>query len=409
MSKFQWAALGLGAGCSAMAWMAGEPFGFGHGLWGWASWGWAALVLSLVGRFRPSVAPRAKRMLGSEGGISFFCPQFEFKIDEAKKTGRLVSVEASASGDGVDVSNGRVDIERPLLGWSMSVLELQRTVMSPIGAMAIVNGQQVPVNLGFDSELAPTGEFRVSVSWSNVELRVAADTEWRDGAPLERFRVDRTTQKHKSIFISVPTVGGPNAEIFQEFWQKVQARVKVLVEEPAIQAHKDAQESLLIAREKAKVDAQNAARAEIRSRLAELGVDFSREDGFSAWSMRAEGGIDWAIHCDREGNAALVGQGMGWFGSLASARARASIVEHPASVKGGSPSLSLLIEVRDDDYEQANLAKRRFQLLAGRPRETLVEWMDRVEILASRRSPEDQSSAPRHGVENEADARQVRC
>ena len=389
MTKFQWGAFAFGAGCSAMAWIAGEPFGLGHGLWGWAAWGWGTFALSLAGRFRPSVARRAKRVLGTEGGISFFCPQFEFKIDEAKKTARLVSMEADASGDGVNVKKGRVDVERPLAGWSMSVREIQRTVMRPIGAMAIVEGRQVPVNLGFDSELAPTGEFDLSVSWNDVELRVLADTQWIDGARRDGFRVERKIKKGKSVLVSFPTVGGPNAEIFQEFWRKVEAKIKELVDGPAMQAHQEAQASLVAAREAATAQAQIAARSEVRARLAELGVDLSRSDGFSAWSMRQEGGIDWAIHCDRDGNAALVGQGMGWFGSLAAARARASIAERPATYPGGASSFFLLIEVRDDEYEQAHLAKRRFQVLGGRPRENILEWMDRVEILAAGRAAQE--------------------
>lgn len=388
MTRFQWGALALGAGCSAMAWVAGEPFGLAHGLWGWAVWGWGAFVLTLAGKLLPTVSRRAKRVLGTEGGISFFCPQFEFKIDEANKTARLVSLEANASGGGVDVTKGRVDIERPLAGWSKSVTEIQRTVMRPIGAMAIVDGRQVPVNLGFDSELAPTGEFHVSVSWSDVELRVLADTQWIGAERRVGFRVERKT-KGKSTFISFPKLGGPNAEAFQNFWRDVEAKIKELVDEPIIQAHRRDEALLVAAREAAAAKAQTEARAEVRARLAELGADLSRSDRFSAWSMRQEGGIDWAIHCDRDGNAALVGQGMGWFGSLAAAQARASIAERPATYQGGAPSFSLLIEVRDDEYEQAHLAKRRFQVLEGRPRENILEWMDRIEILAAGRTAQE--------------------
>ena len=393
MTKLQWGALAWGACFSFAAWMRGEPFGFGHGLWGWASWGWAVFALPLASRLLPAVQGRAKPMFAAEGELSFFCPQFEFKVDEERKTGRLVSVDAQILGAGRKSKRGRVDLERPLAGWSMSTNALHRHEFSSVGGVAIVDGRPVPVQLGVDSKLVPTGEFDVSLFWGEKDFNVVDAGGLHQGKWSPGHRV-QARGKGERIVVSLRRVGEPNAEDFRRFWKKVEAKIQELVHEPLIESHRRAEGERMEERRLAEDAARASDRAEVCSRLAKLGADASSSDGYLAWGMRPEGGVEWAVHVSRDGRAALIGDGGSWSGSLSEASAKASIAELPARVAGQRSRPAVVVELRDEEHERRHLAKRRIAILVWRPREQMVEWVDRIEILSRLAPVGDDARAP---------------
>lgn len=85
--------------------------------------------------------------------------------------------------------------------------------------------------------------------------------------------------------------------------------------------------------------------------------------------------IEFVLACDRQGNLLVHKGDEKWQGSMKGSSAKIA--------KDGDKEW-LEIEVHDEPYEQEFLKKRRFDVLQGFERGTLVEWMDRFSILGGK-------------------------
>jgi len=136
------------------------------------------------------------------------------------------------------------------------------------------------------------------------------------------------------------------------------------------------------------------AKESARRQIDELCANAEVGSEFLDISYSRDGVVSWAIAADREGRAAIMGGAESWSGSLATARARAS-VELAESGGGGRPDVfKLLVELDDPKFERERLAKRRFEIMRGKAREKLVEWADRIQILGAQSPIPSPASSP---------------
>src|SRR5262249_32754350 len=115
-------------------------------------------------------------------------------------------------------------------------------------------------------------------------------------------------------------------------------------------------------------NAEEAAKRAISDICRQAGLD---SDRFLSASWDLHGALTDLIAADRRGNAGAVAGGgkERWIGSLRGAA---------ADIYGGA----LEVRVDDPEFRRQALKERRYTILRDQPREVLVEWRDRINLLS---------------------------
>ena len=128
--------------------------------------------------------------------------------------------------------------------------------------------------------------------------------------------------------------------------------------------------------------AADKARATLRSLLKQTGMSPDADDCFYIYENDKSGKLTQVLAADRAGHAFAVyenGKVM-WNGKLVGAMAK---------IAGDQ----LDIRVEDAAYRDQHLTQRHILVLKGKPREELVEWMERINLIAKQAAATDHSKS----------------
>ena len=403
------------------------------------AWGWAASIylpnalnalyyatgfqwpkplywpLALALAWGPAVFPwlaRARRSLAFWGGASalrdaagrkadwtFSDDGLEIAIDLARRELRLRAKRARWREAGGDWNVGPVEMARPLLECSLRCDATMKTVYNQTGVQGAgmtANGQPVSVFVptGGTISQAPTGRYTLSVEHREAAWKVVGGGVFRrhDGSLSHLGTLRKESLNIGGPKLAVEMAGLPKrvgAKLAAAWGKDAAPKIAALqksFEAELLAERKAADEDAFLRDERAARERSAFAKESANRRIEELRAGAGVGKEFVDMAHTQDGVVLWAVAADREGRAAIMDQTERWAGSLASARARVS-VELAEKGTGGIPdAFELVIELDDPEFERERLAKRRFKIMRSWPREKLVAWADRIQILAAQTS-----------------------
>lgn len=368
------------------------------------------LALTFAGwlnrRSQASAKARRARELRAPGSIAlskdggpvdwyFSCPQFEVSVDFKREEIRLKSPMAKTrlgrfSGE---EKTGPLDVAFPMFSFEAKVKDITKTVYKNVSTTVgtMVNDQYVsvvvPTHGGYSVEQS-TGFCEVQIIQCDVvtDIQGWKPTRNSDGSFNHSTKVAKEARRNGKDYVATFfNVDWTAATRFKKEWDEQLAKIADIEKSrhaDMLAKRREADEAELVEILRAGKAAWDAARGIYAARMGELRAWADVAADFVDGSYKIDGQIEWAIAADRRGRAAIMGQGESWAGAPEVARARARIVEVVPAVNGQSLVLALDIELRDEAFERERLAKRRFRIMEGRKREQLIEWADRLNILA---------------------------
>lgn len=333
---------------------------------------------------------------GRKADWTFSDEGLEIAVDLANREFRLRAKRARWKERGGDWHVGPVDMTRPLLECSLRCDAITKTVYRQTGVQGsgmTADGMHVNVFVptgGVSSEV-PTGRYALRVAhhaatWEMVgggvsrqhdgSLRHAGflnkKTDFTGGATLEVEMADLPKRVGSRLAAAWSSGAAPKiAELQKSFEAQLLAERKAAAEDAFLRDERAARERWGFAKESA------------NRRLDDLRAEAGVGKEFVDIAHSQDGVVFWAISADREGRAAILDQTERWAGPLAAARAKASVEVAENGVGGRSDLFELVVELDDPKYEREHLAKRRFKIMRGWPRDKLVSWADRIQILSA--------------------------
>lgn len=286
---------------------------------------------------------------------------------------------------------GPVEMTRPLLECGVKIIPVKKTVWRTIGATAPASVNGVPATVFVPTDTVGqevyTGKYDLAVehrkvSWESKKggvSRMPDGSLFHAGGPSkqrasEAFEIElRGLSKkfgHKLAEVWEVEVGPRIAALAEQEWNAFVARNRAELEDAFLRDESSARERAAWAKE--------SARRRVDGLRAKAGVG----DEFVDLAHNQDGVVLWALAADRQGRAVLIEQREEWQGSLARANASASVELAQRGGPGQPDVFELAIELDDPAFESAHLRKRRFNIMRGRPRQELVQWSDRIGILA---------------------------
>ena len=362
------------------------------------AWGPAVIPWLLEARRGWSFATGAsatRDKAGHGADWSFESDDLKIGVDLNGRALRLRARHARWRLEGGEWNVGPVELDRPLLDCALKCEAIMKTVYRSTSRTAYgmaSNGTPVTVNIPGDPYSAQewTGRYRFTFSHrkTSLEARGSNLSKVDDGQPRHDGSAENA-QRHfdgPSIEVEIPDFPGQAGERLAKEWREgaapmIESLRKRVKEDHLAKVRAEAQDAFLrdekAARERWAFAKESAGRQldDLRSKGA-VGGEFLDMD------YGQDGVVRWALAADREGRAAIMDQAERWSGSLAEARARATVEVAQRGGAGAADTLELVVELDDPEFERDRLAKRRFRIMRGCPRDKLLAWADRIQILA---------------------------
>ncbi|MBW8329232.1 MAG: hypothetical protein K0M48_08815 [Thiobacillus sp.] len=346
------------------------------------------------------------RSIKSKDGIDrkweFNCPNFQLIIDYEAESIRLKARKATwaemvTGKDGGKWKTQRVDFTFPLESFTMSQYEVVATGFIPNSATgtAWVDGHAVPVTVqtgGGITTTTNTGRHRVTFRSAILKKSVSPSTDrmaesvrrGADGNFWHSSYVTKNVVKEVRVEIKAEIPGGVFKKFLSAWGGNVAPRLDQIVkqdDEALLADYRKLAESEYMKTEGQQRKVFEDAKAKANATWNGLSASAGIKGDFSAWNYDpSTGEIHWLAAVDKSGRGLFVANGEQWHGSMANAKSL--VLDVPPANKNAPTNLQLEIEVHDPDYERTNLKRRRFKIMTGRPREEIVEWSDRINILA---------------------------
>jgi len=333
---------------------------------------------------------------GRKADWTFSDDGLEIAVDLANKEFRIRARSAKWKVEEGDYRVGPVDAAMPLLECSLHCAEETKTAHYRTGDMAMgmtPGGQPVSVlvNTGTYSKDVPTGRYGLIVTRYLANWEMYGGGVWRqhDGSLLNLGSVIKKSDFDggSKLFVDIPDLPKRvGARLAKEWGEKAAPMIAEFQKafEAALLAERKAEaEDAFLRDERAARERWAYAKESASRQIDELRASAGVGKEFSDIQFGIDGVVSWAVAADREGRAAIMDEKECWAGSLAAARARASVEVAEKGANGKADILELLVELDDPDFERERLAKRRFKIMRGSSRDKLFEWADRIQILSA--------------------------
>jgi hypothetical protein len=316
----------------------------------------------------------------------------EVAVDLVRKELRIRARRAHWRETTGEWNLGPVEMKRPLLECAVKIVAEKKTAWRTIGATApvTVNGIPTTVFVPTDSvgQEVYTGKYDLAVEHRKVswEFKRGGVSRMPDGS---LFHAGGPSKQRSSEAMEIELRGLPKkfGDKLAEAWElEVGPKIAALAaqEWDAFVARNRAElEDAFLRDESAARERAAWAKESARRRIDGLRAKADVGDEFLDIAHNHDGVVLWAIAADRQGRAVVIEQREEWRGSLADANAKASVELTQRGGPGQSDVFELGIELDDPTFERDHLRKRRFSLMRGYPKQQLVEWADRIQILSS--------------------------
>lgn len=316
----------------------------------------------------------------------------EVAVDLVRKELRIRARRAHWRETTGEWNFGPVEMTRPLLECAVNIVAEKKTAWRTIGATAPVTVNGIPTTAFIPTDTVGqevyTGKYDLAVEHRKVswESKRGGVSRMPDGA---LFHAGGPSKKRASEAFEIELRGLPErfGQKLSETWEfEVAPRIAALAAqewEAFVARNRTELEDAFLRDESAARERAAWARESARRRLDGLRAKAGVGDEFVDIAHNQDGVVLWAIAADRQGRAVVIEQREEWQGSLPNANAKATVELTQRGGQGQPDVFELAIELDDSAFERDHLRKRRFNLMRGHPKQELMQWADRIQILSS--------------------------
>ena len=330
---------------------------------------------------------------GEEKSWRFSSPELTVEVDFEADTIRIAAKKASVTdkreNQETKVYTSAIDATLPMVVFHYSSREREELVTYTtygtgtgtgtawVGGQAVTVNTTVSVPTGGGSYYKKSGFFDLTFKWAENAKKVQESlrTERLPDGTIKSYSHVQNGFGKNSTEIVLEKVNGELNKLFDAEWSKIASKIAArekAIDQAMLDEHHELAVKKLLAHEHLAEEVAAKAKENADAALREAGIDGALHRYNYSTST---GELIWLIGTNKVDKGLIIVGADRWAGSLSGAKAQ---------ILQDGKAYELEVELRDKEYEQANLRKRRMRLMRGQNKDMLVEWMDKINILGER-------------------------